>query len=54
VNSIPFRKNIEDIEDDGYGLFKPSQDHLRWIQQFQNPPDPGTLTLVRHGNLHFL
>lgn len=38
----------KNIEDDGYGLNQKDQ-HLWWVQQFQKPPDPGTLMLVRHG-----
>lgn len=36
------------LEDDGYGLHR-NRNSMRWIRHFQEPPDPGTLILVRHG-----
>lgn len=40
----------KNIEDDGYGLNR-SDSKLGWLKRFQQPPDPGTLILVRHGNI---
>lgn len=40
--------NAKNLEDDGYGLNR-NNDSMRWLQHFQQPPDPGTLILVRHG-----
>ncbi len=38
----------KNLEDDGYGLNRKT-DSLWWVRHFQQPPDPGTLILVRHG-----
>lgn len=43
--------NAKNLEDDGYGLNR-NNDTMRWLQHFQQPPDPGTLILVRHGKHH--
>jgi hypothetical protein len=48
ISSTNTDSTAKNLEDDGYGLNR-NNDSMSWLQRFQQPPDPGTLILVRHG-----